>query len=52
MRFLAVSNFGLPRWVIYVFGAGLLGFGLAVSQGWIRDPSVARVFCQREATRA
>jgi hypothetical protein len=37
-----VSNFGLPRWVIYIFGAGLLLFGLAVSQGWIRDPSVAK----------
>jgi len=37
-----VSNFGLPRWVIYVFGVGLLLFGLAVSQGWIRDPSVAK----------
>lgn len=37
-----MRNFGLPRWVIYVFGAGLLLFGLAVSQGWIRDPSVAK----------
>ena len=37
-----MSNFGLPRWVIYVFGVGLLLFGLAVSQGWIRDPSVAK----------
>jgi hypothetical protein len=37
-----VSTFGLPRWVIVVFGVGLLVFGLAVSQGWIRDPSVAK----------
>ncbi len=33
---------GLPRWAILLFGAGLLLFGLAVSQGWIRDPSVAK----------
>ena len=37
-----MSNFGLPRWVIYAFGALLLLFGLAVSQGWIRDPTVAK----------
>jgi hypothetical protein len=37
-----VSNFGLPRWVILAFGVGLLLFGLAVSQGWIRDPSLAK----------
>jgi hypothetical protein len=37
-----VGNFGLPRWVIYAFGVLLLLFGLAVSQGWIRDPSVAK----------
>ena len=37
-----MSSFGLPRWVIYAFGALLLLFGLAVSQGWIRDPSVAK----------
>jgi hypothetical protein len=37
-----VSSFGLPRWVIYAFGALLLAFGIAVSQGWIRDPSVAK----------
>jgi len=37
-----VSTFGLPRWVILAFGVGLLLFGLAVSQGWIRDPSVAK----------
>ena len=37
-----MGNFGLPRWVIYAFGALLLLFGIAVSQGWIRDPSLAR----------
>jgi hypothetical protein len=37
-----VSGFGLPRWAIYAFGALLLLFGLAVSQGWIRDPAVAK----------
>ncbi|HET6196684.1 MAG TPA: hypothetical protein VFE12_13055, partial [Acetobacteraceae bacterium] len=34
--------FGVPRWAILVFGAGLLLFGIAVSQGWIRDPSLAK----------
>ena len=33
---------GLPRWAILLFGAALLVFGLAVSQGWIRDPSLAK----------
>jgi hypothetical protein len=37
-----VGNFGLPRWVIYAFGAVLLAFGIAASQGWIRDPSLAK----------
>jgi hypothetical protein len=37
-----VGNFGLPRWVIYAFGVVLLLFGIAVSQGWIRDPSLAK----------
>jgi hypothetical protein len=37
-----VSNFGVPRWAVLVFGVGLLVFGLAVSQGWIRDPTVAK----------
>ena len=32
----------MPRWIIYVFGVALLLFGLAVSQGWIRDPSLAK----------
>ena len=34
--------FGVPRWAILLFGAGLLLFGLAVSQGWIRDPTLAK----------
>ena len=33
---------GLPRWAILLFGAGLLLFGIAASQGWIRDPSLAK----------
>jgi hypothetical protein len=37
-----VSNFGVPRWAIFAFGALLLLFGLAVSQGWIRDPTLAK----------
>ena len=37
-----MSNFGIPRWAILLFGAGLVLFGLAVSQGWIRDPTVAK----------
>jgi hypothetical protein len=37
-----VSLFGLPRWAIPLVAAALLLFGLAVSQGWIRDPTVAR----------
>jgi hypothetical protein len=37
-----VNITGLPRWAILLFGAGLLLFGFAVSQGWIRDPSLAR----------
>ena len=32
----------MPRWAISAFGALLLLFGLAVSQGWIRDPSLAK----------
>ena len=36
-------DFGLPRWAILLFGAGLLLFGLAVSQGWIRDPTRRQV---------
>jgi len=37
-----VKNFGIPRWAILLFGAGLVLFGIAVSQGWIRDPTVAK----------
>ena len=37
-----MSGFGLPRWAILLFGAGLLLFGIAASQGWIRDPSLAK----------
>jgi len=37
-----VSSFGLPRWVIVAFGVGLVLFGIAASQGWIRDPSLAK----------
>ena len=33
---------GLPRWAILLFGVGLLLFGIAASQGWIRDPSLAK----------
>ncbi|HYD05457.1 MAG TPA: hypothetical protein VEC60_07015, partial [Reyranella sp.] len=35
-------NFGIPRWAIIAFGVLLALFGLAVSQGWIRDPSLAK----------
>jgi len=37
-----MNSFGLPRWAILLFGAGLLLFGVAVSQGWIRDPALAK----------
>ena len=37
-----MNRFGVPRWAILAFGAVLLLFGLAVSRGWIRDPSLAR----------
>ena len=37
-----MSSFGLPRWVIVAFGVGLVLFGIAASQGWIRDPSLAK----------
>jgi len=33
---------GLPRWAILLLGAGLVLFGIAASQGWIRDPSLAK----------
>lgn len=37
-----MSNFGVPRWAILAFGVGLALLGLAASQGWIRDPAVAK----------
>ena len=33
---------GIPRWVFLLLGGGLILFGIAASQGWIRDPSLAR----------
>ncbi len=33
---------GIPRWVILLLGVGLIAFGFAASQGWIRDPSLAK----------
>ena len=33
---------GIPRWAILLLGAGLVLFGIAVSQGWIRDPALAK----------
>ena len=33
---------GVPRWVILLLGVGLVLFGIAASQGWLRDPSLAR----------
>jgi hypothetical protein len=32
----------IPRWVILLFGVGLVLFGIAASQGWLRDPALAR----------
>jgi hypothetical protein len=37
-----VNFTGVPRWAILLFGAGLLLFGIAASQGWIRDPTLAK----------
>jgi len=33
---------GIPRWVMLALAAGLVLFGIAVSQGWLRDPSLAK----------
>lgn len=33
---------GIPRWAMLVLAAGLLLYGIAVSQGWLRDRSLAR----------
>ena len=32
----------IPRWAILALGGALVLFGIAVSQGWIRDPSLAK----------
>jgi hypothetical protein len=37
-----VTPMGVPRWVLLLLGVGLVLFGIAASQGWIRDPSLAR----------
>ena len=37
-----MSMSGVPRWVILLLGVGLILFGIAASQGWIRDPSLAK----------
>ena len=37
-----MSITSLPRWVILLLGAALVLFGFAASQGWIRDPSLAK----------
>jgi hypothetical protein len=33
---------GVPRWVFLLLGGGLILFGIAASQGWIRDPSLTK----------
>ena len=33
---------GVPRWMILLLGGGLILFGIAASQGWLRDPNLAR----------
>lgn len=33
---------GIPRWVMLVLAAALVLYGIAVSQGWLRDPSLAK----------
>lgn len=33
---------GIPRWVMLLLVAALILFGIAVSQGWIRDPALAK----------
>jgi hypothetical protein len=33
---------GIPRWVFLLLGAGLILFGIAASQGWIRDPALTK----------
>ena len=33
---------GIPRWVMLLLAAALVAFGIATSQGWIRDPALAK----------
>ena len=33
---------GVPRWAMLLLAAALVLYGVAVSQGWLRDPSLAR----------
>lgn len=33
---------GIPRWVMLLLAAALVLFGIAASQGWIRDPALAK----------
>jgi len=33
---------GIPRWVMLLLAAAFVVYGVAVSQGWLRDPSLAR----------
>lgn len=33
---------GIPRWVMLLLAVALVAFGIATSQGWIRDPALAK----------
>lgn len=33
---------GVPRWAMLVLAAALVIYGIAASQGWLRDPSLAK----------
>ncbi len=33
---------GIPRWAILLLASALVLYGIAASQGWIRDPSLAK----------
>lgn len=33
---------GIPRWVMLLLAAALVLYGIAASQGWLRDPSLAK----------
>lgn len=37
-----MSIVAIPRWMILLLGAGLILFGIAASQGWLRDPTLAK----------